>query len=204
MIEFDHTWFLYTDRQLPENFTPGNVKVSNGSNSLNSVSSIYSQLHFARWAKRDQVDVFWSPRNHLPLMLQSGIRQVVTVHDLVWIHAPQTMRVFGRFLEAMLMPASIAKAHAILTPSMSTSRDLHDEFPNTVRRTHVTPLAATVTPKQPSRPNFSGRPLFVGTQEPRKNLSTVVRAYRLLARNGRVNKPLTIVGNVGWGSVWLR
>ena len=59
---------------------------------------------FPRWVRGDCVDLFWSPRHHLPLGLNSRVASVVTVHDLVWKRYPETMLGRNRLLEHLLMP----------------------------------------------------------------------------------------------------
>jgi len=74
---------------------------------------LYSQLLFPIWAKKDRLDVFWSPRHHLPVLLPASIPAVVSIYDLVWQKFPETMTKFGWLQERILMPIAIRQAEKI-------------------------------------------------------------------------------------------
>ena len=92
LVQMGHQWYLYSDRPLTPRFPIGDrVQLRVGKASPGSAMSLfYSQLVFPRWARGDCVDLFWSPRHHLPLGLPARVAGVVTVHDLVWKRYPET------------------------------------------------------------------------------------------------------------------
>ena len=103
----DIQWFLYADRSVLQGYDQHNNVVTRQYAQANKIKSLLrTQFQFARWAKADEVDVFWSPRHHLPIRLDSSIRSVVTVHDLVWQRYPETMMFANRLIEKLLMPIS--------------------------------------------------------------------------------------------------
>jgi len=158
---------------------------------------VTAQLVFPIWARRDQLDIFWSPRHHLPLMLPRSIKQVVTIHDLVWRQAAPSMAFGGYFLESRLMPPSVANADLILAPSMSTARDIADLDASAGAKTIVTPLAASITNHTGAMPDQPFM-LFVGTLEPRKNLDRVIEAFENLRNRKQIAHDLVIAGSGGW------
>ena len=83
-----------------------------------------ANVRFAQWAKRDKADVFFSPRHHLPLTL-ADIPAVVTIHDLVWRVAPETMRPLNRVLDTTLMPLALARADRVIAVSDDTAKRIH-------------------------------------------------------------------------------
>jgi glycosyltransferase involved in cell wall biosynthesis len=147
----------------------------------------------------DQIDVFWSPRHHLPIF--SSAPSVVTIHDLVWRKAADSMIPLGRTIEAILMPPSLRKADAIIAVSEATRRDLIEFQPDTEARTRVIPEAPfsgiSAHEPTPSRGNFM---LFVGTFEPRKNIPGILHAYSDLLASGITSHQLVLAGNPGWKS----
>jgi len=168
---------------------------------------LWSQSILPYWAARDDVDVFWGPTHRLPALLPSSIARVVTIHDLVWRHAGETMRPLSRFVEGRLFPQAVRLADRIMADSLSTARDLAALYPESASRTRVVypGHAALPGPLDPAlletlridRPYV----LFVGTLEPRKNLARLVEAYASLDRAIRDEFLLVIVGGKGWGGV---
>ncbi|MEQ9451365.1 MAG: glycosyltransferase family 1 protein [Pseudomonadales bacterium] len=156
-------------------------------------NSLFAQLYFPQWARQDDLQVFWSPRHHLPLLLRCP--SVVTIHDLVWVKYPQTMAFGGVLLERILMPKAIKQAQRIICVSESTKRDLTEFAPDSEAKARVIYEASTLEPKEVSRclPFF----LFVGTKEPRKNLTRTLEAWAKVSRQLE-SFSLVIAGGDGW------
>lgn len=208
LVQSDHHWHLYSDRPLAYPFADRpnvSVHVLPLSKYLPAGSTVMSQAIYPLWAKRHGVDVFWSPRHHLPLFLSSRVSSVLTVHDLAWKTVPESMTFAGRLLERMLMPPSIRKASVVTSVSHSTARAVEGGFSLKQEQVSVIP-PATKSPQVDVdlcilEEITAGRPyfLFVGTPEPRKNLVRLLKAYALLAPEVRVRAMLVIAGGAGWG-----
>ncbi|MCZ6819592.1 MAG: glycosyltransferase family 1 protein, partial [Calditrichaeota bacterium] len=194
----DIRWFLYADRPVLQGYDQhNNVVTRQYPNSSKIKSLLRTQFQFARWARADAVDVFWSPRHHLPIRLDSSIRTVVTVHDLVWQKYPETMMFLNLLVEKLLMPPSLDRADRILCVSQSTADDVALGFPANKSKLVVTPLAACAV-ETPRTPNMkSPYMLFVGTLEPRKNLVRILKAYAR-AKASLQETRLVIIGAQGW------
>lgn len=170
---------------------------------------VWSQTLLPYWAARDQVDLFWGPTHRLPRFLPASIARVVTIHDLVWKHAAETMRPLSRLLEQRLMPDAVRLADRVMADSQSTADALEDAFPESRDKVRVVPLGATWLGPADSfaslavlgieRPYF----LFVGTLEPRKNLRRLLAAFASLPRDLREATLLVVAGGQGWGGVDL-
>lgn len=192
-------WFLYADRPLLVDYSDRpNVTQRTFGAANRLLSLIRTQWTFARWARQDAVDVFWSPRHHLPLRLDRRIRAVVTIHDLVWKYYPETMLPANRLVERLLMPSSLRRADAIIAVSEATGQDLGRFYPKAMTKTRVIPEAAEalagITP-----PTSDRYFLFVGTLEPRKNLARLLSAFAAAKRSGLDDCRLVIAGAQGWG-----
>ena len=134
-------------------------------------------------------------------------RLVVTVHDLAFEHLPELFPRSWRLLYRIGLRAAVRRADAILTPSRNTAEDLVSRTKVRPERIHVVPLAAALGSHDADPREVRDRlkipepyVLFVGTLEPRKNLVSLVRAYRRAAGNGA---PHTLVlagptGGQGW------
>jgi glycosyltransferase involved in cell wall biosynthesis len=135
----------------------------------------------------------------------TGQRLVVTIHDLAFLRFPGLFPRRWRIVYRLGLRAAVRRADTILTPSRSTAEDLLSRTPVDPARVQVTPLAATlpVAERDPAETLVRlgiWRPyvLFVGTLEPRKNLVTLVRAFRRAASEG-IPHTLVVAGPQGWG-----
>jgi len=190
-----HELFLYTHQ--PIELQDDRITFRCGNLDRPLFASAFAQYRFPRWAYIDSVEVFWSPRHHLPLF--SSAPGVVTIHDLVWRKAPDSMIGLGRLLEALLMPPSLRKAQAIIAVSEATREDLVEYLPAVTDRISVIPEAAFTPTEEPQlNPQRSNEILFVGTFEPRKNLPGILKAFALLIEQGITSHRLILAGNPGW------
>ena len=97
-------WYIYADRPILAPPMPSNVVVREYKRKNRALSIYRTQVQFKKWAISDKVDLFWSPRHHLPLGLPDNIAKVVTIHDMVWAKYPETMIFANRLIETWLMP----------------------------------------------------------------------------------------------------
>ncbi|MGI8586567.1 MAG: glycosyltransferase family 4 protein [Chloroflexia bacterium] len=126
---------------------------------------------------------------------------VITVHDLAFLRFPELLtkesaRYYGQIDRA------VQSAEAIIAVSACTADDLAQLAGADTKKIHVIHEAADPVFAPASRP-VNARPgyiLFLGTIEPRKNLPTLLEAYRLLLDGGRVRPApfLWLAGRPGW------
>jgi len=133
---------------------------------------------------------------------------VLTIHDLSWLLHSSTheARVVRR--ERLRLPLMARSATFIVTPSEMVQREVCDYLNIKPNKVVATPLApgrgfAPVPPDQ----TFEVRRrlgieddflLFVGTIEPRKNLSTLLSAFEEIFRTTDLRPQLVIAGKLGW------
>ncbi|MYD98321.1 MAG: glycosyltransferase family 4 protein [Gammaproteobacteria bacterium] len=188
----DHELFIYLDRDLPE--PPDIPGVCRAGSGRRLTGLLTANVVFPRWARQDAVDVFFSPRHHLPLALRN-IPSVVTIHDLVWRVAPETMKPLNRALDAMLMPIALAQADRVIAVSPDTANRI-EAF---CGRSDVDTVMLAPRQLPPPEPFEHGRPffLFVGTKEPRKNLPGTLDGFRRAVAAG-LDHDLVLAGSDGW------
>lgn len=153
------------------------------------------------------IDLFHSPDFVLP-PVSGNIPTILTVHDLSFIHYPET---FPANLVAYLnrvVPWSVKRASHVLADSISTMNDLQTLWH--VPDEQITVLYSGVHERfQPvideneidvvrSRYGLGDTPfiLAVGTVQPRKNYPLLIRAFRSVAE--RYPHSLIIAGGKGW------
>lgn len=164
---------------------------------------LWAQTALPAAARADAVDVFWGPAHRLPAALPGTIARVVTIHDLVWVHAAATMRRQTWLGERFLVGPALRRADRIVTDSNATTTDLQRRFPDIAAP--VSTIYPGVTPLAAARANAAPRPaggrhyiLFVGTLEPRKNLARLIAAFAALPEPLRADHALVIAGGTGW------
>lgn len=153
-------------------------------------------------------DFGFYPNYLAPLVPVSGVRSVITVHDMAVFLYPETFTFKKRVLQRSALPTLVRQADAILTPSEATRRDLLRLIPTDPNKVVATPLAA---------PDWLGKPLdadvrasvlrslqlperyvlAVGTLEPRKNLVRLIRAFEQVA-GAFPDVQLLVAGGKGW------
>ncbi len=135
-------------------------------------------------------------------------RSVVTIYDMSFMRYPErTTRTRRAYLNA-IVPSSVRRASRVLTISESSKREIIELL--AVDPDHID-IAVPGVDKQFERVDSlnvaafreeQGLPdhfiLYVGTIEPRKNLTTLLRAYAELPEKDAIS--LVIAGGAGWGS----
>jgi glycosyltransferase involved in cell wall biosynthesis len=124
-------------------------------------------------------------------------RVVLTLHDLTWWKLPETASSLGRSYYAPLAHVAVRRGAHLVTATNAVADELRDHFQIGGDRITVVPLGTALP--VPSAPMRRPRPyvLFVGTQEPRKNLHLLSEAYR--SSGLASTHDLLVVGRPGWG-----
>ncbi|AVJ16969.1 mannosyltransferase [Serratia sp. MYb239] len=134
---------------------------------------------------------------------------VATFHDLSpfkWAHCFDPKR--NRFTKKEMLSA-LSRANGLITVSNYIRNEIHDYFDYPLEKIHTVHLASSPdfyprTNEQVSGVlqkfglNYKGFTLFVGTIEPRKNIISLIRAYRQLPVQLRKSYPLVLSGYKGW------
>jgi glycosyltransferase involved in cell wall biosynthesis len=178
------------------------------------------------------VDVFHATNFTAPPTSRAAT--VVTIHDLTYLRYPEMVTdASARYRD--LVPRALRRGAVVATPTAAVATEVAEEYGLSPDRLVVTPLGVDDTWRQATPPDPAwlatrGLPerylLFVGNREPRKNLGTLLAAYRaLLASAPRVVgvepgpavgegarrttapasaathgiPPLVLVGPPGWG-----
>jgi glycosyltransferase involved in cell wall biosynthesis len=118
-----------------------------------------------------------------PLLIPArSAAQVVSIHDLFFLNAPDRTRAEIRRDYATLAPAHARRAHAVLTPSHYSADRIERELGVGRERIYVCPPGPPRwhTLGRGRRSSAGSYLLFVGTLEPRKNVGVLLDAYASL------------------------
>lgn len=199
----------YSDQREPTTFVSKIKRVVKSSSVL---SSIFPHLRASKewYLLRGYRDcVVHSPNFYLPA--SKSCKRIVTIHDLSMFLFPDCFEPGTRSMMQSVCKKTILNADAIITISHSVKKELCDLFSYPKDRVFVTHLAGD--PKFHPRCQaeclsvlnkynlaYKSYTLFVGTIEPRKNLLTLIQAYRSIPDSIRKKYPLVVIGYKGWKS----
>lgn len=132
---------------------------------------------------------------------------VVTVHDLAFLRDPAHFTARGVRFFTRALERTRAQAAVVIVPSRATAADCIAAGID-APRIHVVPhgvhpvtRAPDIAPDAAAPPTLPARyVLWCGTFEPRKNLSGLLDAFGLVAREDP-DLHLVLVGQPGWGGI---
>jgi glycosyltransferase involved in cell wall biosynthesis len=143
---------------------------------------------------------------HLLLSLRS-VPTVLTVHDLIFRRLPAHHKPLNRWYLNLTVPLYCRRANHVIAVSEYTRRDLISAYGLPPEK--ITVVCEAAAPRfrlQPPEAIAAVRAryslpnrylLFVGTIEPRKNLTRLLAAFETIYREG-LSDGLVIVGKRGW------
>jgi len=201
-----HKWFILSPYYFDSDFLNfENVKIIKMPISTRFVGFhiLFTQIIIPVISLLNKLDVVWFPANRSSLCLPKSIAQVLTIHDLVWIKHPETMRNYGSKLDKFFMTKSANSADLVTTISNSSLRDILCNNLATSKNIILITSGVNTIAVGNSRIFKFDFFLFVGTLEPRKNLARVLHAYSKILPKISKNIKFVIVGNKGWGDVNL-
>ena len=156
--------------------------------------------------RREKVDVVIEPAHFGPFNLPKSIKRITVIHDLTPILFPEWHRWHSGVLQKIFLPHILKRTDYILTNSLTTENELHRIYPFTRSKTWmIYPGFKNLVPVDnetafiekyhtASIPYF----LFVGTLEPRKNLSLLLDAFTIFKSKTLSKTRLIIAGGKGW------
>lgn len=151
---------------------------------------------------------FYPARRFEPSIGLGGARLVATLHDLAFRSVPWTVGKETLELLSRHLPRTLREAALLVTPSEAVRRELVRAGlapPDRIRAVHHGPgQLSTAGPARLPRWAPERFALFVGTLEPRKNLETLLAAWRLLRRRLDAAPELVVCGRFGWKDEGLR
>lgn len=169
----------------------------------------WEQLTLPGLIRQQHIDVLHSPVNVLPVRLPRQCAGVVTLHDLAFLRFPDVLTRSKRLYHRTFTIRSIRRATMIISVSESTRQDavalvgvpagrVQVAYPCLDERFSRQPSLEEVAAFRHARGYADGFVLYLGTLEPRKNITTLIEAYALLRdRYGRREK-LVLAGGKGW------
>jgi len=166
------------------------------------LSSYWRSFLLSDRLKKDKIEIYHGLSNELPANInKSGIKSVVTIHDLIFIRHPEWYKPVDRKIYEKKFKHSSQSADKVIAVSKQTKSDLIEFFGIEEKKVEVVYQGcndiylhdATTRKKTEVRLKYElpeKYMLYVGTIEARKNLLQVVKAIH----NGNVSFPLIVIG----------
>lgn len=206
LLKLDHEnqYILYTDAPKHPfgNYRNATVKVME-STSWKWHHKVLKDL------RNEKPDIYFAPTSYIvPAFAPKWLKVVITVHDLVAFIFPSTHKAKAVLIERLTLKKALKKAKAVFVVSENTRKDMLKRFDYPEDRITITTCAPSDFFKEPidrkDLENFKKKLelpdnfiLAVGTLEPRKNISTLIRSFVVIKRKYPDYK-LVIVGKKGW------
>ena len=185
---------------------------------FNNVKAVFPETcagkHFQGWWRRNGmvkaiaragVDIYHGVSNELPLHIQrTGIKTVVTVHDIIFERFPETYHFDERYVHRWKIKQACKVADAVIAISKQTKEDLINFYGVPENKIFISYQSCNPIFQQPISNDYKAIVkkryqlpdryfLFVSSIAPRKNLIAICRAMILL--KDKINIPLVVIGN---------
>jgi glycosyltransferase involved in cell wall biosynthesis len=167
---------------------------------------IWSEVYLPMILMKHKVDFMWFPAHRIPLFVPSKIQTILTIHDLVWKHYPETMRLSTKVLDIFFMSRSIKVASRIAVVSEDVLKQVRRQYSPKQTLKVISPASIFENINLDQNTNLLKEEgidqsfiLFVGSFEPRKNIKNMLEAYSRLGKEVMVRVQFVCVGSDEWG-----
>jgi len=205
----EHDYYLYTPRirQSPQTLPFLNESRYKTRMPGTPFKSYWRTCSVKKQLSRDGIQIFHGLSNEIPLNIQkTGIKSVVTIHDLIFRHYPETYKPFDRWMYDLKFRYACEHADRIIAISESTKRNIIQFYGTDPDKIEVVYQACDPIYYQLSDPEEVKRIvqqynlpadylLSVGSVEPRKNLKRVIESYDHLKKDLQI--PMVVIGKGG-------
>lgn len=201
-------YFLYTPKhvansEVSEIVRNQNIEVIRPTGVYRCLPSLWRSWGLSKTRSAKRLDIFHGLSQELPYGLPSGVKKVVTVHDLIFLRYPDFYNKMDVSIYKAKVTTACDRADRIIAISNQTAQDVVDFLkvdpdkvqvvyqgchPNFKRRT-----TAEERERVKIKYNLPGTFILnVGTIEKRKNTSILIEAMSLLPDSLQI--PLVIIG----------
>lgn len=164
-------------------------------------------LLMAYYYKKERLDIIHNPKSAISLL--KPCKTVTTIFDLIPVTNPETEKWMARAYWKVQIPIAARYADFVITSSEFAKKEIINRYGTRGDRIKVIPISynSNCRPIEPGPETEAVKKrysipdkyiLYVGTIQPRKNISTLIKAYSSLAKSGRITHKLVITGRKGW------
>jgi glycosyltransferase involved in cell wall biosynthesis len=181
---------------------PGKQGMSSQNNTLRI---LWEQILLPIKIRKDMLDLFHYT-DHAMSLIQRRHPVVITVHDIAYIRFPYLLNKSRQVYKKYILNLSVKKADIIIADSHSTKHDIIEFFKVDEKKIKVIHLGVenrfrpiNNVERYRTRNNLPTKIILnIGTLEPRKNVVTLIKAFKRLREKGHEDYILAIAGEKGW------
>ena len=171
----------------------------------NTLRILWEQILLPIRIRKDRLDLFHYT-DHAMSLIQRMYPIVITVHDIAYIRFPGLLNKSRQIYKKYILNLSIKMADIIIADSHSTKRDIVEFFNVDEKKIKVVHLGVESRFRPISnvedyrtKNNLPSKVILnIGTLEPRKNVVTLIKAFKKLQARGLKDYVLVIAGEKGW------
>lgn len=157
---------------------------------------LWEQLQLPRRLGEHDLDVFHTPAGQPPVL--TSLPLVTTIHDISPISHPEWFSTGYAALYRLLTPVAVRRSTRLVAVSEFTRDELVAGYPRAAGKAVAIPNGVRALAESDAPPeadlDAGGFLLFVGSTNPRKNVATLLEAYRLYRRRAPEPLPLVLAG----------
>lgn len=161
---------------------------------------IWFDFSIKRALKKHKIDVFFSPESYTSLTTK--VPQLMVIHDLTYLHFPESMRKEHLSYLNKNIPLFYQKADHVVAVSEFTKRDIVERFGQKEEEISVTynALDKQITYAEESIVDGDFF-LYLGSIHPRKNIIRLIEAYEgFRIKNPELSPKLVLAGRKAFGN----
>jgi glycosyltransferase involved in cell wall biosynthesis len=169
----------------------------------------WEQFTLPALVRQKHIDVLHAPVNVLPARLPRECAGVITLHDLAFLRFPNVLSRSKRIYHLTFTVRSMRHATMVISVSQSTKQDAISLVGIPGERVQVVypcidaKFSSHYAPEEiaafrQKQGLGDGYLLYLGTLEPRKNITAVIEAYAHLRERHALREKLVLAGSKGW------
>jgi anaerobic magnesium-protoporphyrin IX monomethyl ester cyclase len=171
----------------------------------NTLRILWEQIMLPIYSRKDRIDLFHYT-DHALSLFQRARPTIITVHDIAYVRFSNMLNKSRQIYKKGILRISINTADIIVADSSSTKRDIIEYYGIKEEKIKVVHLGvesrfrpiSNVEEYRLKNKLPSKMILNVGTLEPRKNVITLIKAFKKLREKGFEDYKLVVAGDKGW------
>lgn len=203
-------YYLFSDREIVYDISRySNVEIINYKDNFLCPKSFYYYYRLPTFIRKKKIhlDVFWGTMHLMPCGFEPDIKKVLTIHDFTHIKFPKSTTKYNLLISKLFFEPSIQNANQIICISHNTENELREYYKRACKGKEITTVyeGGYKSGTGSEINEFDIRPeikelkekryiLFVGTIEPRKNITLLLKAAPKLKGMAQV----VVCGKIGW------
>ena len=208
--DIQNHYYLFSDREVVYDVSRfPNAEIVNYKDNFLCPKSFYYYYRLPAFIRKQKIhlDVFWGTMHLMPRGFEPGVKKVLTIHDFTHIKFPKSTTKYNLLISKLFFAPSIQNADQVICISQNTEKELQEYYVNACRRKKIRTIyeggykngICSTFEESEIRPEIKALKgqnyiLFVGTIEPRKNISLLLKAAPKL--KGAVQ--IVVCGKIGW------